>query len=89
MKKNLFLLFSIYFFVLQPLIIGVLRGQANFFRLGAINLIAIILIGILYNTVEGEKEETHEHEKKPAVVKEAKVAFHDHFRVPTKEHKKK
>jgi len=89
MKKNLFLLFSVYFFVLQPLIIGVLRWQANFFRLWAINLIAIILIGILYNTVEGEKEETQEHEKKPVAVKEAKVSFHDHFRAVVKERRKK
>lgn len=87
MKKNLFLLFSIYFFVLQPLVIWVLRGQANFFRLGAINLVAIILIGILYNTVEGTTEETKEHEKKP--IAEAKVSFHEHFRTATKEHKKK
>ena len=50
---------------------------------------AIILIGILYNTVEGEKEDTHEHEKKPEVVKEAKVSFHDHFRAVVKERKKK
>lgn len=89
MKKNLFLLFSIYFFVLQPLVIGVLRWQANFFRLGAINLIAIILIGLLYNTVEGEKKESHEHEKKPEVIKEPTVSFHDHFRSVVKERKKK
>lgn len=90
MKKNLFLLFSIYFFVLQPLIIWVLRGQANFFRLGAINLIAIILIGLLYNTVENEKKEDHqEHEKKQAINKEAKVSFHDQFRAAVKERKKK
>jgi hypothetical protein len=59
--------------------------------LGAINLIAIILIGILYNTVEGEKEEVHEHEKKPVIapVKEAKISFHDHFRTAVKERKKK
>lgn len=88
MKKNLFLLFSIYFFVLQPLIIWVLRGQANFFRLGAINLVAIILIGMLYNTVEGtNKEETKEHETKP--LKEPKVSFHEHFRAVVKEHKKR
>ena len=89
MKKNLFLLFSIYFFVLQPLIIGVLRWQANFFWLGAINLVAIILIGMLSSTVEGEKEKTHDHEKKPEVVKEAKVSFHDHFRAAVKERNKK
>jgi len=90
MKKNLFLLFSIYFFVLQPLVIGVLRGQANFFRLGAINLVAIILIGILYNTVDNMTDETKENEKKPiAINKEAKVSFHDHFRAVIKDHKKK
>ncbi len=88
MKKNLFLLFSIYFFVLQPLIIWVLRGQANFFWLGAINLVAIILIGILYNTVEGTTgDESQDHEKKP--LKEAKVSFNEHFRSVVKEHKKK
>ena len=90
MKKNLFLLFSIYFFVLQPLVIGVLRGQANFFRLWAINLVAIILIGILYTTVEGTNEDVKEHEKKPVVInKEAKVSFHDQFRAVIKDHKKK
>lgn len=86
MKKNLFLLFSIYFFVLQPLIIGVLRGQANFFRLGAINLVAIILIWILYNTVENSPEEVKNHEKSP--VKETRVAFHEQFRAAAKEHRK-
>jgi len=91
MKKNLFLLFSIYFFVLQPLIIGILRWQANFFRLWAINLLAIILIALLYSTREwwGEKEEAHHHEKKPEPVNEAKVSFHEHFRAVVKERKKK
>jgi len=90
MKKNLFLLFSIYFFVLQPLIIWVLRGQANFFWLWAINLVAIILIGILYSTVENIWEEEKEHEKKQvAPIKEAKVSFHDHFHTPLKWHKKR
>lgn len=89
MKKNLFLLFSLYFFVLQPLVIGVLRWQTNFFRLGAINLLAIILIGILYNTIDGEKEEHPHHEKKPEVVNEPKVSFHEHFRAVVKERKKK
>lgn len=89
MKKNLFLLFSIYFFVLQPLIIGTLRGQANFFRLGAINLIAIILIGILYNTVEWNTEEHREHKEYKEPIKEHKVSFHEQFRAVVKERKKK
>ena len=44
---------------------------------------------MLSSTVEGEKEKTHEHEKKPEVVKEAKVSFHDHFRAVAKERNKK
>ena len=89
MKKNLFLLFSIYFFVLQALIIGVLRNQANFFRLWAINLIAIILIGTISSALEGEKKETHEHEKRPIINNEPKVSFQEHFRAVVKERKKK
>ncbi len=89
MKKNLFLLFSIYFFVLQPLIIWLLRWQTNFFRLGAINLVAILLIGLLNNSKEGEKrEEIKEHEK-PVINKEAKISFQDHFRAVAKERRKK
>lgn len=87
MKKNLFLLFSIYFFVIQPLIIGVLWGQANFFWLGAINLVAIILIGILSTTREWTSHEEHRDHEKP--VREAKVSFHEQFRWVVKEHKKK
>ncbi|MFA6256542.1 MAG: hypothetical protein WC606_05225 [Candidatus Absconditabacterales bacterium] len=88
MKKNLFLLFSIYFFVLQPLIIGALRGQANFFRLAAINLIAIVLIGLFSaSSSEESKKENKEHENAP--IKEAKVSFHDHLRAAVKERKKK
>lgn len=88
MKKNLFLLFSIYFFVLQALIIGVLRNQANFFRLWAINLIAIILIGVVSSALEGGKKEAHEHEKKPVENHEPKVSFQEHFRAVVKERKK-
>lgn len=89
MKKNLFLLFSIYFFVVQPVIIGILRGETNFFWLGWINLIAIILIGTLSGKGETEKKETHEHEKKPEIVKEATPSFHEHLRAAVKERKKK
>jgi len=64
-----------------------LRGQANFFRLAAINLVAIILIGFLYNTVEGSEEHEKNHEKNP--VNETKVSFHDHLYAVIKERKKK
>jgi multisubunit Na+/H+ antiporter MnhB subunit len=46
------------------------------------------LIGLLYTTIEGDKKESHEHEKKPEVSKEATVSFHDHFRAIAKERKK-
>jgi len=89
MKKNLFLLFSIYFFVLQPLIIGGLRWQNNFFLLGGINLLAIILISLFTRSTEGENKEIHEHEKKPEVIHETKGSFHEHFRAVVKARKKK
>ncbi len=89
MKKNLFLLFSIYFFVLQPLVIWILRGEANFFWLGSINLIAIILIGILYNTVEWTPEEHKEYKEHEKPLKEPKVVFHEQFRATIKDHQKK
>lgn len=90
MKKNLFLLFSTYFFVIQPLIIGVLRWDTRFFRLAAINLLAIILIALLYSTIEwSEKEEVHHHERKPEPINEPKVSFQEHFRTVVKERKKR
>jgi hypothetical protein len=58
--------------------------------LGGINLIAIILIGLLYNTIDGGEEVKKEHkEHEPAPVKEAKVSFHDHFHAAIKERNKK
>lgn len=89
MKKKLFLLFSIYFFVVQALIIGVLRWEQKFFRLAAINLIAIILISLVNTKIDTEKEETVHHEKKPESLHEPKVTFHDHLQAIVKERKKK
>jgi hypothetical protein len=53
--------------------------------------LAIILIALLYSTIEwgGEKEEAHHHERKPEPANEAKVSFHEHFRAVVKERKKK
>ncbi len=91
MKKNLILLYSVYFFVIQPLVVGIIWGQENFFRLSAINLIAIVLIGILYNTIEWKSdtksEEVPQHEKKSS--KESSVSFHEHIHAVIKERKKK
>jgi len=47
MKKNLFLLFSLYFFVLQALFIWFLRWESNFFLLAAINFVFILLIALI------------------------------------------
>ena len=63
-----------------------MRGQSNFFRLGAINLIAIILIGLFSSLGETSKKEKKEHETTP--IKETKVSFHEHLHA-AKERKKR
>jgi len=101
MKKNLFLLFSVYFFVLQAIVVGILRKESNFFWLGGINLLAIALIGIIYNSIEHHHEDAPEHKPhheatpehkphhEPRVLKEPKVIFHNYLYGNTKEQKKK
>ncbi|MFA7717419.1 MAG: hypothetical protein WC875_01785 [Candidatus Absconditabacterales bacterium] len=86
MKKNLFLLFSLYFFVGQPIIIGFLRQESLMFILALINLVAILLITLLYG-VRGNNEEAQElphkeHEKK--VVQEARKEHGEthHYEAP-------
>ncbi len=75
MKKNLFLLFSVYFFVVQAVIAGILRWETNFFWLAGINFLAIMLIALLPARWEStfDKEKTHE----PKTVYEPKVGFHE------------
>lgn len=46
MKKNLFLLFSFYFFVLQSVFVWLLRWDTKFYRLALINCAFICLIAI-------------------------------------------
>ncbi len=48
MKKNLFLLFAIYFFVIQAWIISFLWDETKFFALGIINLWVIIIVILSY-----------------------------------------
>ena len=43
-KKNLFLLVSFYFFVLQAIFIGLLRWEVNFYILAIINFVFIVVI---------------------------------------------
>jgi len=56
MKKNLFILFVLYLFVVQPIIVWLLRNETRAFWLGFINLILIILIIAFYYVLENKKE---------------------------------
>ncbi|MDR0369296.1 MAG: hypothetical protein LBH96_01855 [Candidatus Peribacteria bacterium] len=56
MTKNLFLLFVIYFFVVQALIMGLLTGESLYYKLAGINAIAIFLISFIYNICIGTPE---------------------------------
>lgn len=59
MKKNLFLLFAIYFFVIQSWIISFLRNETKFFVLWIINLWIIMIVTLSYSYFEkwNKKEE--------------------------------
>jgi len=48
MTKNLFLLFSIYCFIVQAIILGFLTGDSVYYKLAGINAIAMLLIGLIY-----------------------------------------
>jgi hypothetical protein len=67
MTKNLFLLFSLYFFVVQAIIVGILTGNSLFYTLGAINAGAILLISLLYflfTPQEAQESDTKSEQKK-------------------------
>ncbi len=76
MKKNLFLLLSVYCFVIQPVLAGILRGEVNFYYFAGVNIVLIGMIAGLYFSVQtGEKTdvektiaETKKEEKKNEVV---------------------
>jgi len=63
-KKNLFILFCIYFFTIQPVICGVLRNENNFFRLALINFVFILLITILWKDKDADNDEKKSHLEK-------------------------
>lgn len=46
-KKNLFILFCFYLFVLQSAICGILRGESKFYILAWINFVILLLIALL------------------------------------------
>jgi hypothetical protein len=66
MTKNLFLLFVVYFFVLQAGILGLLTGDTLYYKLGGINALAIILISIIYSLCTSSPSETTPKKEKKA-----------------------
>ncbi|MDR2541415.1 MAG: hypothetical protein LBD11_06785 [Candidatus Peribacteria bacterium] len=83
MTKNLFLLFSIYFFVAQAIIVGLLTGNVLFYQIGAINAGAILVISILYATFTTPDQPK---EKKPIpapIIKEEPVKAKPETPAPT------
>lgn len=63
MKKNLFLLFSFYFFVIQSLIIWALRWDKNFLWLSIINCVFILFIALI-------SKDSKNTEQKDEIIKE-------------------
>lgn len=47
-KKNLFILFVVYFFVLQLLAVGIIWDDSRYYLLGGINLFAMLLVSASY-----------------------------------------
>lgn len=56
MKKNLFVVFSIYLFVVQTILIGILWSDFRFFCLSAINLVCIVFIALLFKDKKQNKD---------------------------------
>ncbi|MDR0651035.1 MAG: hypothetical protein LBG59_06690 [Candidatus Peribacteria bacterium] len=63
MTKNLFLLFVLYFFVVQALFLGMLTGDSLYYKLGGINALAIFLIVVLYHVFTAEKSDVSKAKK--------------------------
>ena len=75
MTKNLFLLFSFYFFVVQAIILGLLTGNVLFYQLGGINAGAMLIVSLLYFLFTKSPSETLPPAKK-AELKEQIVEEH-------------
>ena len=70
MKKNLFLLFSFYFFVLQSVFVGFLRWEPKFYRLALINCVFICLIAIFARNTSSSVDEKSQWKYESAMKKE-------------------
>ncbi len=85
MKKNLFVLFSIYFFVVQPIFVWLLRQEPNMLILAVINLVAILIILLLSKAMDGGKAEKpvkEAHQHKEAIHEEKETLFQPHHHEP-------
>lgn len=71
MKKNLFLLFSFYFFVLQSVFVGLLWWEPKFYRLALINCVFICLIAILSRDANSSVDEKSQWKYESAMKKES------------------
>lgn len=71
MKKNLFLLFSFYFFVLQSVFVGLLWWEPKFYRLALINCVFICLIAILSRDANSSVDEKSQWKYENAMKKES------------------
>ncbi len=70
MKKNLFLLFSFYFFVLQSVFVWLLRWDTKFYRLALINCAFICLIAIFARDGSSSADEKSQWKYESAMKKE-------------------
>ena len=77
MKKNLFILFSLYFFVLQPIFLWLFRWESKFFYLSIINLFFILLISLftkekIENKIETKTDHKVDFIEKPHHIQKTK-----------------
>lgn len=85
MKKNLFILFSVYFFVVQALLAGILRSEPKFLWLGIINMIAILMLMLLYTDKDTQ---VAVHDKQKHIAHENKSHLRESISPLPKERKK-
>lgn len=78
MKKNLFLLFSFYFFVLQSVFVWLLRWEPKFYWLALINCVFICLIAIFARDGSSTADEKSQWKYENAMKKESELKI-SHF----------
>jgi hypothetical protein len=89
MTKNLFLLFVLYFFVVQALFLGLLTGDSLYYKLGGINAVAILLIVFLYSILTTENGDTPKTKKADRPTPSAAKEESSHTEEPSPKHYEK